>query len=154
MWWRSDIIKRHLWHVRRLTCNNSMAYLKNWTDNFFQIFFMRTSWVAVSINNITTRASREMMSRKNIEIFDLMGWTLPSTGMWRTRYLPSLIALLEMPWFSFSSVYSSNTTYLVSNEFGDILMSSHIICLKHGRIWINTAFCGDCGLIYRLGTLK
>ena len=37
-----------------------MAYLKNWTDNFFQIFFMVTSWVAVSINNITTRASREM----------------------------------------------------------------------------------------------
>ena len=22
-----------------LTCNNSMAYLINWTDNFFQIFF-------------------------------------------------------------------------------------------------------------------
>ena len=46
-----------------------MAYLKNWTDNFFQIFFMGTSWVAVSINNITTRASREMTSRKNIKIF-------------------------------------------------------------------------------------
>ena len=29
-----------------------MAYLKNWTDNFFQMFFMGTSWVAVSINNI------------------------------------------------------------------------------------------------------
>ena len=39
-----------------------MAYLKNWTDNFFQIFVMGTSWVAVSINNIT-RASREMTSR-------------------------------------------------------------------------------------------
>ena len=47
-----------------------MVYLKNWTDNFFQIFFMGTSWVAVSINNITTRASREMTSRKNIKIFD------------------------------------------------------------------------------------
>ena len=56
--------------MRRLTCNNSIAYLKNWTDNFFQIFFMGTSWVAVSINNITTRASREMTSRKNINIFD------------------------------------------------------------------------------------
>ena len=41
-----------------LTCNNSMAYLKNWTDNFFQIFFMGTSWVAVSINNIKTRAEK------------------------------------------------------------------------------------------------
>ena len=45
-----------------------MAYLKNWTDNFFQIFFMGTSWVAVSINNITTRASRA-----NIKIFDFNG---------------------------------------------------------------------------------
>ena len=59
--------------MRRLTCNNSIAYLKNLTDNFFQIFFMGTSWVAVSINNITTRASREMTSRKNINIFDFNG---------------------------------------------------------------------------------
>ena len=43
-----------------------MAYLKNWTDNFFQIFFVGTSWVALSINNIKTRASREMTSRTNI----------------------------------------------------------------------------------------
>ena len=50
-----------------------MAYLKNWTDNFFQIFVMGTSWVAVSINNITTRASREMTSRKHIKIFDFNG---------------------------------------------------------------------------------
>ena len=50
-----------------------MAYLKNWTDNVFQIFFMGTSWVAVSINNITTRASREMTSRKNIKHFDFNG---------------------------------------------------------------------------------
>ena len=59
--------------MRRLTCNNSIAYPKNWTDNFFQIFFMGTSWVGVSINNITTRASREMTSRKNINIFDFNG---------------------------------------------------------------------------------
>ena len=50
-----------------------MAYLKNWTDNFFQIFVMGTSWVAVSINNIKTRASREMTSHKNIKIFDFNG---------------------------------------------------------------------------------
>ena len=47
-----------------------MAYLKNWTDNLFQMFFMGTSWVAVSINYIKTRASREMTSRKNIIFFD------------------------------------------------------------------------------------
>ena len=34
---------------------------------------MGTSWVAVSINNITTRASREMTSRKNINIFEFNG---------------------------------------------------------------------------------
>ena len=50
-----------------------MAYLKNWTDNFFQMFFMGTSWVAVSIKNIKTRASTEMTSRKNIKIFDFNG---------------------------------------------------------------------------------
>ena len=50
-----------------------MAYLKNWTDNFFQIFFMGSSWVAVSINNIKTRASTEMTPRKNIKIFDFNG---------------------------------------------------------------------------------
>ena len=50
-----------------------MAYLKNWTHNFFQILFMGTSWVAVSINNITTRASREMTSRNNDKIFDFNG---------------------------------------------------------------------------------
>ena len=50
-----------------------MAYLKNWTDNFFQIFLRGTSWVAVAISNIKTRASREMTSRKNIKIFDFNG---------------------------------------------------------------------------------
>ena len=50
-----------------------MAYLKNWNDNFFQMFFMGTSWVAVSINNIKTRASREMTSQKNIKIFYFNG---------------------------------------------------------------------------------
>ena len=58
-------------------------YLKNWIDNFFQIFSMGTSWVAISITNIKTRASREMTSRKNIQIFYFNGVNLPSTGMWR-----------------------------------------------------------------------
>ena len=57
-----------------------MAYLKNWTDNFFQIFVMGTSWVAVSINNITTRASREMTSRNNITIFDFNGVNVAKHG--------------------------------------------------------------------------
>ena len=43
-------------------------YLKNWTDNLSQIFFMGTSWVDLSLNNIKTRASREMTSRKHIKI--------------------------------------------------------------------------------------
>ena len=34
---------------------------------------MGTSWVALSIKNIKTRASREMTSRKNIKIFDFNG---------------------------------------------------------------------------------
>ena len=70
-----------------------MAYLKNWTDNFFQMFFMGTSWVAVSINNIKTRASREMTSRKNIKIFYFNGVNVAKH--WHVawaRYLPSLIA--------------------------------------------------------------
>ena len=50
-----------------------MAYLKNWTDNLFQMFFMGTSWVAISIKNIKTRANREMTSQTNIKIFDING---------------------------------------------------------------------------------
>ena len=57
---------------------------------------MWNSWAAQSIKNIKTRASWEMTSRNNIKSFDfsyffnylnpptmIMGWTLPSTGMWR-----------------------------------------------------------------------
>ena len=43
------------------------------TVHFFQIFFMGTSWVAISIKNIKTRASREMTSQKNIKIFYFNG---------------------------------------------------------------------------------
>ena len=69
-------IRRHI--TSFVTCATLTAYLKNWTDNFFQIFFMGASWVAVSINDITTRASREMMSRKNIKIFDFIGVNVKS----------------------------------------------------------------------------
>ena len=86
---------------------------------------MWTSWVAVSINNIKTRASSEMTSRKNINFFSiLMGWTLPSTGLWRARYLPSLIALL----------------YIVSTpcQFLLVCMSSLRIVLNRNRQAIRT----------------
>ena len=33
------------------------SYLKNWSDNFFKIFFMGTSWVALSIKNIKTQCT-------------------------------------------------------------------------------------------------
>ena len=40
-----------------------------------------------------------------------MGWTLPSTGMWRARYLPSLIALFLMFYFVELCLYALiNTT--------------------------------------------
>ena len=74
-----------------------MAYLKNWTDNFFQMFFMGTSWVAISIKNIKTRASREMTSRKNIKMVDFNGVNIAKP--WHVsgaRYLPSLIALFVL----------------------------------------------------------
>ena len=127
--------------MRRLTCNNLIAYLENWTDNFFQIFFMGTSWVAVSINNIKTRASREMTSRKKISTFSiLMGWTLPSTGMWRARYLPSLIALLwlfyiddhEQWWPLLSAFQWSSYTFTVTRCSFDLSLAH---TLRHVRAY-------------------
>ena len=71
-----------------------MLYLKNWTDNVFQMFFMGTSWVAVLINNIKTRASREMTSQKNIKIFYFNGGErCQALACGGARYVPSLIAL-------------------------------------------------------------
>ena len=70
---------------------------------------MGSSWVALSIKNIKTRASREMTSRKISKRSILMGWTLPSTDMWRgevfaisdclvwTCYLLSLVILVSLP---------------------------------------------------------
>ena len=60
-----------------------MAYLKNGTDNFFQILFMGTSWVTVSINNIKLDRAEKWRHEEISKCFILMGWTLPSTGMWR-----------------------------------------------------------------------
>ena len=55
---------------------------------------MGTSWVAVSINNIKTRASREMTSRKNIKICNGVNvakhWHVAGRGICHK----SLIALL------------------------------------------------------------
>ena len=58
------------------------------TDYFFQIFFMGTSCVALSIKNIKTRASREMTSQQK------WGERCQALECGRARYLPSLIALL------------------------------------------------------------
>ena len=131
--------------MRRLTCNNSMAYIKNWTDNFHQIFFMGTSWVAVSINNITTRASRrhEKISKFSI----LMGWTLPSTGMWRARYLPSLIALLSY-WYSWNTnVYSVHIVldiciiqYMKSLCLKCMMNRYDVMIMSHLPSWVLTYY--------------
>ena len=56
---------------------------------------MGTSWVAVSINNITTRASREMTSRKNIIIFDFNGVNVAKHWHVAGEVLPFLVALLQ-----------------------------------------------------------
>ena len=61
-----------------------MTYLKNWTDNFFQILFMGTSWVAVSINDIKTlREQWNDVTKTYIKFFDFNGVSFPSSGMWR-----------------------------------------------------------------------
>ena len=55
---------------------------------------MGTSWVAVSINNITTRASRKMTSRKKYQHFRFYwGERCQALACGGARYLPSLIAL-------------------------------------------------------------
>ena len=54
------------------SCQFIGVYLKNWTDNFFPIFFMRTSCVALSNKHIKTRASREMTSRKKKSEFSIL----------------------------------------------------------------------------------
>ena len=57
---------------------------------------MRTSWVGLSIKNITTQASREMTSRKISKFSILMGERCQALACGGVRYLPSLIALLSM----------------------------------------------------------
>ena len=101
-----------------------MAYLKNWTDNFFQIFFMGTSWVVVSINNIKTRASSEMTSRKNIKIFDFNGVNLPSTGMWRGEVFAISDCLV---WTGSLLEDSDNTTMIRKIKCSSVTVN--IVCL-------------------------
>ena len=79
------------------------VYLKNGTDNFFQIFFMGISWVALSIKNIKTPASRQMTSRQNIKSFNSNGVNVAKhwhvavpDGKNNAMYLPSLIALFGL----------------------------------------------------------
>ena len=84
---------------------------------------MGTSLVAISINNIKTRASSEMTSRKNIKIFDFNGvnvakhWHVAgevfaiSDCLVGYRFQP-YIAL----WFFFLCVFASGrkTDYLIN----------------------------------------
>ena len=55
------------------------------------IFSMGTSWVA-SINNKYKNSSE----KRNVNVFDFNEVNVSKSGMWRARYLPSLIALLLM----------------------------------------------------------
>ena len=71
------------------------------TDYFFQIFFMGTSCVALSIKNTKTRASREMTSQQK------WGERCQALECGRARYLPSLIAL-------FITAFSNNKTIMWS----------------------------------------
>ena len=69
------------WRISKKTCDRL----------FFSNIFMGTSCVALSIKNIKTRASREMTSRKKKG-----GGRCQALECGRARYLPSLIALLNM----------------------------------------------------------
>ena len=108
-----------------------MAYLKNWTDNFFQIFFMGTSWVAVSINNIKTRASSEMTSQKISKFSILMGWTCQVLACGGARYLPSLIALFALYrisyWCSWTKLIFSACYIELVKMVSSSLMTLHVI---------------------------
>ena len=69
-----------IWRVRRLTCNNSIAYIKNWTDNFFQIFF--NTW-RYQIYNIPIGFS----DLENVGLdtkFVFLGW--PKVKIWAIQF--------------------------------------------------------------------
>ena len=111
-----------------------MAYLKNWTDNFFKMFFMGTSWVAVSINNIKTRAEKL-----------------------RARYLPSLIALLVHVSCSKDVfiIMESGTLHGSHNCFGRILLIPSSLFLASHAFNVRMSL-GSVGVKYnddRLGLL-
>ena len=64
---------------------------------------MGTSWVAVSINNVTTRASREMTSRKNINILDFIGvkvFAISDCLVVRVIYRPNTLPLADVDIFT------------------------------------------------------
>ena len=98
------------------------SYLKSWSDNFVYIFFMGTSWIVLLIKNIKTRASREMTSRKNIQFFYFNG---VNVGMWRARYLPSLIALFS------TAMHILDRNKRVCNRTGVVIPYSYIINLNY-----------------------
>ena len=59
-----------------------------------------------------------------------MGWTLPSTGMWRARYLPSLIALLL--WVLKTPIYCLNCCILECfDRKSSLFHIAHILMKKN-----------------------
>ena len=116
-----------------------MAYLKNWTD--VQMFFMGTSWVAVSINNIKTRASREMTSRKNIKkILFKWGERCQALAWGGARYLPSLIALLN------HYFYQSSFNFPVRND--SILILLIVVVVVVVVVVVNLYYYDKCKLYH------
>ena len=107
-----------------------MTYLKNRTDNFLQIFLMGTSWIAVSINNII-RASREMTSRKNINIFEFNGvnvakhWHVAGEVFAISDCLvrQAVLTTTKVPWFNGSTSWEQYLqvfdAIVLSNGWGD-----------------------------------
>ena len=87
-----------------LTIQWRISQKKLVTDYFFQIFFMGTSCVALSIKNIKTRASREMTSQQK------WGERCQALECGRARYLLSLIALLVV--FGFDLIIMSVSLHM------------------------------------------
>ena len=66
------------------------------TDYFFQIFFMGTSCVALSIKNIKNSSEQRNDVTKKMGGGGVGGGRCQALECGRARYLPSLIALLMM----------------------------------------------------------
>ena len=84
----SDVFLRQLLLTSSLTIQWRIS--QKLDRQFLSNIFHGTSWVALSIKNIKTRASREMTSRER------WGERCQALACGGARYLPSLIALLML----------------------------------------------------------